>query len=791
MGKLVEQSIKTLYQGVSRQPDPVRLPGQVEEANNILVSVVTGGFESRPASRHISKFDGIAPGDEPAVYAYSRDNLEQYMIIINNGDLKVYDLDGVEKTVNFTDYEEDAEGNVIRTGKEYIQGLTAQDASFVTIADFTIIANRKKTVQMLPSGYVPIHDALVNCRTTNSSTAYELWIYTDLENPNGPTSTKIWSFTATNAISSTTVADNIMANLNLPSGFTATRFDLAIYFVGDEPFEIEQRGSDNTYGPWAMGDVVENREYLPNTAPEGYPIRIGGNIDGDQYGYWAKYSKDEGGWVECPDPYEDNEFDHDTMPHFLIRQADGTFEFRQGEYPARIAGDIDTVPHPDFVNNEITSVVFHRNRLGLVSGETVFFSQAGKYFTFWPDFSTQSLDSDAFGLTASSETVNNLQHAVGFRKSLFLTSNKAQFEVSGSQLLTPSTASVDLSTTYLTEKKCKPITLGNTLYFAAQSGRDAIVFEYQYDDNTVSNVAADITLHALSYIPAPIIRMTGDPTNDMIMLLTEEDRNALYVYKMYVDGETKAQSAWMKWTYGDDVKIKWMEVIDGELYVLLSRGDEVFFEKTFLRYELSIEKHPYQISMDRQVRVVGVYDEATNTTTWTLPYKHFDRSRVVLSTDFPAGLVGEVLTVSYPSGTTVSAFGDYSQGEAIIGEVYVSRVLLSKLYPRDPQNMRSTITSGRFQLRNITFNYKQSGFFKVRVTPEFRDPRTFAFTGRIVGSGDSRIGIPAISSLGAFRVPVMSRGDTVQIEVINDSEKPMNITSIDYVGFFNELTRQG
>jgi hypothetical protein len=787
MGKLVEQSIKTLYQGVSRQPDPVRLPGQVEEADNILVSVVTGGFESRPASRHIAAMAGIAPEDTPAVYAYSRDNLEQYMIIINNGDLRVYDLDGVEKTVVFSDADE---ANGI-TGKEYIDGLGQQDVAFVTIADYTIIANRNKTVQMLPSAYVPINDALVNCRVTNSSTAYEIWIHTDLDNPNGKTSTRVWNYSVTNAVSATAVADHIMSNMSLPAGFTKERLDTTIYIVGNQEFEIEQRGADDTYGPWAMGDVVSGRELLPNSAPEGYPIRVGGNIDGDQYGYWAKYSKDDGGWVECPDPYEQNEFDHDTMPHFLIRQADGTFEFRQGEYPPRIAGDIETVPHPDFVDNEITSVVFHRNRLGFVSGETVFFSQSGKYFTFWPDFSTQSLDSDAFGLTASSETVNNLQHAVGFRKSLFLTSNKAQFEVSGTQLLSPSTASVDLSTTYLTEKKCKPITLGNTLYFAAQSGRDAIVFEYQYDDTSVSNVASDITLHALSYIPAPIIRMTGDPTNDMIMLLTEEDQQSLYVYKMYVDGDTKAQSAWMRWTYGDNTKIKWMEVIDGQLYMLLSRGDEVFFERTFLRYELTAEKHPYQVSMDRQVRIVGNYDPATNKTTWTLPYKHFNNSRVVLSTDFPVGLVGEVLTTAYSDEYTLSADGNYSGGDAIIGTVYVSRVMLSKLYPRDPQNMRSTITSGRFQLRNITFNYKQSGFFKVRITPEFRDSRTHAFTGRIVGSGDSRIGIPAISSLGAFRVPVMSRGDTVKVEVLNDSEKPMNITSIDYVGFFNELTRQG
>lgn len=785
MGKLIEQSIKTLYQGVSRQPDPVRLPGQVAAADNILLSVVTGGFESRPASRHVRKFANIAENDRPAVYAYSRDALEQYLVMINNGQLEVYDLDGTPKTVNFPD------------GTTYLQSATdPSDFSFVTIADYTIISNAQKTVAMLPSTYSGRQRALINCRTTNASTVYKIELhYGAAAGEPQPNTTTLWTYgsSSSNAISNTVLAENIMNNYTLPGSgnFTIQRLDTTIVIESDNYFEIQHFGSDPTYGPWTMGDVVSKREYLPDLAPDGYFIRVGSNVDGDQFGYWAQYKQAENGWVESSDPYEDNEFDPATMPHFLVREADGTFTFQQGEYVSRLSGDIETVPNPDFVGNEITSVVFHRNRLAFVSGETVFFSQAGKYFTFWPDFSTQSLDSDAFGLTASSETVNDLKHAIGFRKALFLTSNKAQFEVSGDKLLTPGNASVDLSTTYLTEEKCKPITLGNTLYFAAKSGRDAIVFEYQYDDNTVSNVAADITLHALGYIPAPITQMTGDPTNDMLMLLTSQEEDSMYIYKMYVDNDTKAQSAWSRWSYGEGTKVKWVQVIDGELYVILSRNGEVFFEKTFLRYELSAEKHPYQVSMDRQVKVTGVYDAASNVTTWTVPYNHNDQSTVVLSTDFPQGQVGEVLTVTYPSSTTITAAGDYSAGEVIIGQIFTSVVTLSKLYPRDPQNMRKTITSGRFQVRNISLNYKDSGFFKVEIEPEFRDPRQFAFTGRIVGSGDSRIGIPAISSLGTFKVPVMSRGDSVKVSIINDSEKPMNITSADYIGFFNELTRQG
>ena len=55
MGRLINQQIDSLYQGVSRQPDPVRLPGQVEEADNVAFSVVTGGVSKRPGMEKVSE----------------------------------------------------------------------------------------------------------------------------------------------------------------------------------------------------------------------------------------------------------------------------------------------------------------------------------------------------------------------------------------------------------------------------------------------------------------------------------------------------------------------------------------------------------------------------------------------------------------------------------------------------------------------------------------------------------------------------------------------------------------
>lgn len=772
MGTLIEQSIKTLYQGVSRQPDSVRLPGQVQEATNVLMSVVTGGFESRPSSRHIAENTFVTgASDKPFVYSYSRDAAEKYIIAVKGTDLKVFDLDGTEVSVTYPN------------GKAY---LTASDpsASFsaVTIADRTIIANNSITVAMAPNTYTESPtQALINCRTTNNGTSYTISI-------NG---NSVWSYSG-NALSATALASNIDSNISLPSGFTKTRDDLTIVISdsNDSDFTISHTGSDDVYGPITMRKNVAKRTHLPPTAPNDYKIRVGATIDGNELGYYAKFSTADGGWVECADPNIQNDFDAATMPHFLTRQADGTFIFEQGTYDGRLAGDAITAPEPDFVGKGIQSVVYHRNRLGIVSGETVYFSQSGKYFTFWADFSTQSLDSDAFGLTASASEVNLLKHALSFRKALFLTSDKNQFEVSGENKLIPENATIDLSTTYLTETLCKPINLGSTLYFAAKSGRDACIYEYTYDDNTLSNTAADITLHALGYVPAPVIQMTGDPTNDMLFLLSSSDRSRLYIYKMYIDGEKKAQSAWHMWDFGDaTTHIHWCKVIDGDLYTLITRGTQTFVEKIKLRYELTDDKHPYQICLDQQKNITGVYDSASDTTTWTTPYLHNSKVAVVLSTDFPTGSVGERLSVTYPTTTTVRANGDFSAAAAIVGIPFEQEVQLSKLFARETRDTSRTITSGRLQLSRVQINFQDTGFFKFSVKPAFRDEQSFTFNGRRVGFGDNLVGTVAIADSGSFPVPVQTDASTARIRILNDTEKPMTITSIDYRGFFNELTR--
>ena len=96
---LTSQSIPNLANGVSQQPFTLRLASQAELQENGL-STTSQGLRKRPPTKHLKK---ILSGNFENAYIHTinRDEFERYVVLVTNGDLKVFDLVGNEKTVNF------------------------------------------------------------------------------------------------------------------------------------------------------------------------------------------------------------------------------------------------------------------------------------------------------------------------------------------------------------------------------------------------------------------------------------------------------------------------------------------------------------------------------------------------------------------------------------------------------------------------------------------------------------------------------------------------------------------
>jgi len=95
---LVTSSIPNLINGISQQPPALRLSSQGEEQINCMPSPVEG-LKKRSPMNHIAKVWPDSAGTKrPFVHLVDRDGTSQWIVYIQNGQIKVCDLDGTAYT---------------------------------------------------------------------------------------------------------------------------------------------------------------------------------------------------------------------------------------------------------------------------------------------------------------------------------------------------------------------------------------------------------------------------------------------------------------------------------------------------------------------------------------------------------------------------------------------------------------------------------------------------------------------------------------------------------------------
>ena len=91
-----------------------------------------------------------------------------------------------------------------------------------------------------------------------------------------------------------------------------------------------------------------------------------------------------------------------------------------------------------------------------------------------------------------------------------------------------------------------------------------------------------------------------------------------------------------------------------------------------------------------------------------------------------------------------------------------------------------TTKLGRFQLRNMAFNFNDTGTFNVAVKSTGRDIVNHRFTGRLLGDSNNFLGYSAIVDDEAFKVGVQSQAKETDITITNDTHLPCVFQSVEY-----------
>jgi len=525
----------------------------------------------------------------------------------------------------------------------------------------------------------------------------------------------------------------------------------------------------------------------------------------------------------------------DTTQGYLDWEADVYYYGPTGDtssvgWAARSAGDDFTNPFPSFVGKQIRDIFFFKNRLGILTDSNVVFSEADEYFNFFRTTTQQLLDSAVIDVGLSHTKVAILEHAVPFQEKLMLFSQGSQFVLRGADVLSPKTVAISPATEYDLSDGIQPVALGNYIYFPFKRNDFEGMYEYFVDNNTETFHSEEITQQVPKYITSDIQKMAGSQSENTIVMSTTADARTLFVYKYFWSNKEKIQSAWMKFTFGRD--IRGFDFIDSNLHLITADSGGVHLEKLTLEDGITDAGLDYTLYLDSKVdgsTLTTSYDAASKTTTISgfeydpvdvAIYTKTGNKVAFTKTTSTAGTVSGTLanyvthsgtiykcetTHTSPSSfvavdtsvtpnvtywtvsTDVSTAPDWVAGKFYNNDKYfVAGVPYNMLYRFSDQTLKQpTERGGRsasdyaFQtIRNGSLDYADTGHFTVEVTPKFRDKYTYAFNPDIVGANLTLNTFTPQS--GHFRFPVQCQPNEAKIEVVSDSALPVKLLAAEF-----------
>lgn len=764
---LVRDTVANFIGGVSQQPDKLMYPNQSKELINYYPSPSIG-LKDRPPTEHIARLmDKL--NVHPLAHTIFKEDEEYEVIIDGKGNIKVFDLKGNEKTVAI----DEGCASYITTNSPL------KDLYMITIADYTFVLNKTIYTALMKDKYPNPYkaSALIFVRQGNYTTDHIIKV-------NGA---QVASYTSTSDLGTTktnTIATNLYNNLVSNLGTTdwnITRSGSVICLQKKDGGEFtilsEDSNADNDlYCFYKSADAINK---LPVVAPNGFILKINGEDVNTADDYYVKFETSDnsdfgaGAWKECSSPDIEYKIDATTMPHALIRQADGTFKFTTIDWTERGAGDEDSAPTPSFIGNTIQDIFTHKGRLALVSVDKSIYSDTQDIFSFFKKTTTTELDTDPIDIGSNSKMVL-LKHSLPFNEELLLFSETSVFSIKGGDVFSSSTATIDLTMEYPCSRYVKPINAGGSGFFLFENGDYSRVMEI-FVTSTYKLDARDITEQVPSYLPNEMYKIAGSTANSLACFLSTKEKNNIYVYNYYYSSEQKAQSAWSKWKYNGEILN--VDFYNNLMYLVIQYEDGIYLEKADFTPKKTEKDLNYQIYLDRKAYINnGLYSEGREDTSFTLPYNYSEDLIILNSQGFP-------LFVSQINDNKVWIDGDLSNQTIIIGKKFESTWVFPTIYYRQQTQNGTKVIEGTLMLRDINLCFTNTGYFKIKVTPMYSTNITseFEYTGKIEGMTSATLGKIDVSS-GTFLLPVIARNEEIEIKVTNDGYMPSCFLSMEWLG---------
>ena len=682
----------------------------------------------------------------------------------------------------------------------YLKDADPEDIEILTINDYTFVLNKNKTAAMKSTtSTAQPNEAFVVIRTVAYNADYKVKINSTTKTHSTPDTV---SGTTTDAGS---IAASLASKINSISGISATQVGPGIYISGTSAFTISTSGSSSEEGLFAFQEQINLASRLPNQCENGYIVRVTNSDDVNADDVYVEFktsnnaARGPGVWEETIGPGLKFEIDETTMPHQLVRQANGVFKYEPVDWSDRLVGDNDTNPIPSFIGKKINNMFFYRNRLGLLSNEAVIMSRAGDYFNFFANSSQVVAADDPIDLQATSVRPVSLNYTLSTSVGLIVFGPNEQFLLStDADVLSPTTTKINTISTFECDPSVDAVAVGTAQAFISKSNLYSKLFVMLNIQKEAAASIDEATQNVPEYVPSDIDTMVSSPAMSIISL-GKAGSDTVYQHRFFIQGENRVQT-WYKWKLTGDLRLQFFDKTT--YYAVTSSGSNVYLTS----YDLTQASESGYLTLPTgektdvcldmfNINPYRSYSSSTKKTTVTLPFDHITGKKLAVLAI--GTYIGDAISATSEAEGSVFYFedsdissnqvtlnGDYRGRDLVIGYVYDMEVELPTLYATETQGQRSVADSTADLILH-----------RIKVSTGLSGPVTYKvdITGRDSWSNVVNVTLPNtyvlnnvnLSASAMHDVPIYQRNENLTIKIIGDTPFPISLLNIVWEGNYN------
>lgn len=573
-----------------------------------------------------------------------------------------------------------------------------------------------------------------------------------------------------------------------------------IYIGSDQEFNVTTSEPDL----WNItGRKVVNPSQLHSQCKHGFIVKVINSERSDEDSYYLRFNGDNnkdgiGVWEETIEPGATTTFDTSTLPHTIVRNANGSFTadvFKIDNvvaWKSREVGDQYTNPKPSFVDNKISQTIFHRNRLGFLSKGNITLSQAGDLGNFFHESALVVSPNDVIDIAASSTVPVNFSSAIEVTTGLVAFAESQQFLLhTDSDTLTPETAKLSNISTYRYNPAALPVSMGTTVGFIDKAGQNTRFFEMFDISRDREPQIIEQTKIVQTLLPSSINQVVNSRENNTVFLL-EKGTKSIFGYRYHNINNQRIQSAWFKWTFPFD--IDYIFCLDDKLYLIQGDSSNYFLYECYIKpyeNETTISGSGlYGNSVDYTSFIDSFYTTASNTTSSTTHswqpalsspdlsgYEGYQNVVAISNGQIkkPTSIVGNVMTFDTAIGGSIT-FGIPFEFKAGLPQIFLTK----QSGEQQVADVTASLTIQRLKLR-----FGNIGQFSIALKRIGKQDYTKEYNQTVLN--DYRVNDAPVDKVLTIAIPVYERNTNCNVTITSTHPAPLNFRSMTWEGDYSPM----